>query len=57
MQVGEVDAVDEIIAMLDKSFRSDDLTLMHISWPSFINLKREANDSMDIYVDKFERKV
>ena len=53
VQVGEVNifqdnAVDEIIAMLDKSFKSDDLTLMHRSWSSFINLKREASDSMDV---------
>ena len=62
VQVGEIDifsenAVNEIIAVLDKSFKSDDLTLMHRSWSSFINLKRGADESMDSYIDTFERKV
>ena len=62
MQVGEVDvigdnSVNEILQVLDKSFKSDDLTLMHKSWTSFINLKRSQSESMDSYIDQFERRI
>ena len=62
VQVGEIDifsdsSVNQILATLDKSFKSDDLTLMHKSWSSFINLKRASSESMDSYIDMFERKI
>ena len=62
VQVGEIDvfgdnSVNEILQLLDKSFKSDDLTLMHKSWTSFINLRRSTSESMDSYIDQFERRI
>ena len=42
VQVGEIDifsdsSINQILATLDKSLKSDDLTLMHKSWSSFIH--------------------
>ena len=55
VQVGEIDIFNEngvkkITTMQDKSFKGNNLTLMHRSWSSFINFKRGADESIDSYI-------
>ena len=62
VQIGEInhfgdDSVRQILKTLDKSFKSDHLTIMHQSWSSFIKLRRGMEEKMDDYVDRFERKM
>ena len=40
--------------MLDKRFKEDDLALKKKAWNTFINLKREKEEEIDEYIDKYD---
>lgn len=62
VQLGDIDpfasdSVDQIIRALDKSFKKDDLTLMHQSWSEFIRFKRDDGEDINEFLNKYERKA
>ena len=61
-RVGDIDlfsddSVENILKLLDKTFKKDDLTMLHNSWSSFIRLKRKKDEKMDEYITRYESKV
>ena len=48
------DAVGQILEVLDERFKRDQLALKKKAWKTFIKLKREDEEDIDQYIDKFE---
>ena len=48
------DAVGQILEVLDKRFKRDQIALKKKAWKTFIRLKREDEEDIDQYTDKFE---
>ena len=48
------DAVRQILEVLGKRFKRDQLALKKKAWKTFIRLKREDGEDIDQYIDKFE---
>ena len=48
------DAVGQILEVIDKRFKRDQLVLKKKAWKAFIGLKREDEEDIDQYIDKFE---
>ena len=58
-QLGIIDVfneqcVEQILAVLDKRFKEDYLALKKKAWNTFINLKREKEEEIDEYIDKYD---
>ena len=61
-QLGKIDVfgdegVKEILTVLDERFKEDQLALKKKAWHSFINTKRNQEDEVDTYIDKYEENV
>ena len=48
------DCVEQIFAVLDKRFKEDDLALKKKAWNTFVTLKRETDQDIDEFIDKFD---
>ena len=46
--------VEQIITVLDKRFKEDDLAVKKKAWNYFVNLKREKDQDIDKFIDKFD---
>ena len=62
VRTGEVDVFDEdsvpqLIELLDKSFKKDDLSMLHQSWTQFIKYKKSRSDSVDEFLNTFASKA
>ena len=62
VRTGEVDVFDEdsvqqLIELLDKSFKKDDLSMLHQSWTQFIQYRKTSSDSVDDFLNKFALKA
>ena len=58
-QLGKIDVfsdncVEQILVVLDKRFKEDDLALKKKAWNYFVNLKRETDQDIDEFIDKFD---
>ena len=58
-QLGKINVFDdgcieEILNVLDKRFKEDDLALKKKAWNHFVNLKREAGQDIDEFIDKYD---
>ena len=61
-QNGEIDlfgsqGAEQILQVLDRSFKKDDLSIVCEVWSTFIHIIREPFDKMDEFIAKFEKKV
>ena len=61
-QNGEIDlfgsqGAEQILQVLDRSFKKDDLSIVCGVWSTFIHMIREPFDKMDEFITKFEKKV
>ena len=61
-QLGKIDVfgdngVEEILNVFDERFKEDQLALKKKAWHSFINTKREPEEEVDNYIDKYEENV
>ena len=54
--VFEDDGVDNLLKVLDKAFKKDDLTLLHQSWRKFIQYRR-SDESIDDFLNTYEKNV
>ena len=48
------DAVGQILEVLDKRVKRDQFALKKKAWKTYIRLKREEEEDIDQYIDKFE---
>ena len=48
------DCIEEILNVLDKRFKEDDLALKKKAWNHFVNLKRETGQDIDEFIDKYD---
>ena len=48
------DCIEEILNVLDKLFKEDDLALKKKAWKHFVNLKRETGQDIDEFIDKYD---
>ena len=60
-QNGEIDlfgsqGAEQILQVLDRSFKKDDLSIVCGVWSTFIHMIRDPFDKMDEFITKFERK-
>ena len=46
--------VEEILNVLDKRFKEDDLALKKKAWNHFVNLMRETGQDIDKFIDKYD---
>ena len=46
--------VEQILEVLDKRFKEDDLALKKKAWNHFVNLKRGTDQDIDEFIDKFD---
>ena len=58
-QLGKIDVfsdncVEQILAVLDKRFKEDDLAIKKKAWNHFVNLKRDNDQDIDEFIDKFD---
>ena len=51
------DAVKQILKVLDKVYKKDDLSLTFETWSTFIRLRRKDTDNMVQYITNYDRKV
>ena len=61
-QNGEIDlfgsqGAEQILQVLDRSFKKDDLSIVCGVWSTFIHMIRDPFDKMDEFITKFEKKV
>ena len=61
-QNGEIDlfgiqGAEQILQVLDRTFKKDDLSIACEVWPTFIHMIKEPFDKMDEFITKFEKKV
>jgi len=58
-QLGNIDVfkencVEQILTVLDKRFKEDDLAIKKKAWNRFVNLKRGKEQDIDTFIDKFD---
>ena len=51
------DAVKQILKVLDKVYKKDDLSLTFETWSAFIRLRKKDTDNMVQYITNYDRKV
>ena len=61
-QLGKIDVfgadgVNEILKVLDERFQEDQLALKKKAWHAFINTKRDQEEEVDVYIDKYEENI
>ena len=62
MQNGEIsinddDAVSQIFGVLDKWYKKDDLSVVCEAWSSYKNLQKKDDESMDQFLNEYEKRV
>ena len=51
------DSIKKILELLDKTFKKDDLTLLHKAWSLFIHMSRRKEEKVDDYICRYETKM
>ena len=57
IKIDDEDAVEQIFGILDKYYKKDDLSVVCEAWSCYKNLTKKDTDSMDQFLNEYEKKV
>ncbi|PIK35988.1 hypothetical protein BSL78_27179 [Apostichopus japonicus] len=57
IKINEENAIDQIFVVLDKFYKKDDLSTVCETWCSYKNLKKTSGETMEEFLNEYEKKV